>query len=111
MITQEQKEQIINKVFVRGKLRASKPKLKEETKFVDGCACYVWRMASFMVSNNSKLWCMPVTADFDIPEANYSVRKSIAKELDILVDAIVNMTPPAERHGVNRWARAYGVGR
>lgn len=95
------------KVMNKGKLRATKPKVAEGS-MTDGCAVYVWRMASFLVSKNSKLQCMPCTADFDIPVRDYQERRAITKELDVIVNQIVDSVPKSEWHGVRRWGRALG---
>ncbi len=55
-------EQILNK----GKLRASKPK--------DGEAAYVWRMVAFICSPVSQHQCMPMTAEFDLPQQYWGPR-------------------------------------
>lgn len=102
----------------KGKLIASKP-----TK--DGEAAYVWRMVAFTISSNPKHHCMPVTAEFDLPECYWPPRntkydpavaslcserrRKRIKELNVIVEAMINATPKSEWHGVKRWARAFGV--
>ncbi len=85
-------------------IRASKPPVKDYTS---GMAAYVWRMTCFMVSPKPSHHCMPVCADFDIP-VNYFARRSVTKELDKLVDKIVNAVDKPEWHGILRWGRALG---
>jgi hypothetical protein len=107
-----------------GGLRSSKPK--------DGEAAYVWRMVAFSLSNNRKHWCMPVTAEFDLPEQywapdakfrlehgieayetersnRHEARRARVKELKAIEDAIINSVPRQEWYGVRRWAKAFGV--
>lgn len=95
-----------------GQIRASKPKVTDDP--VTGKAAYVWRMVAFMVSPKAQHQCVPVAATFDIPaEVNgrwSSVEADkIAKELDVLVDKIVDCVPKEQWHSVHRWAKAmYG---
>lgn len=93
-----------------GSLRSSKPK--------NGEAAYVWRMVAFQVSPISQHQCMPVTADFDMPARYWdrkadpdchNKRRDRTKELDQLVDALVNTVNKRQWHGVHRWAHALGV--
>lgn len=94
-------------------IRATKPKVKEDNHDT-GKAAYVWRMVAFQVSPNGQHHCMPVTADFDLPAYNTegkwsaSIAREMAKDLDRLVDCIVNCVPKHQWHGVTRWARAMG---
>lgn len=92
-----------------GHLRSTKPK--------DGEAAYVWRMVAFNVSPIRQHQCMPVTAEFDMPaeywdrtdtRAAAEKRRNRCKELDVLVDALVNSVPKEQWHGVVRWGRALG---
>jgi len=48
------------------RLRATKPK--------DGVAAYVWRHVAFTVSPMPVHQCMPMTADFDIPDSAFAHR-------------------------------------
>jgi hypothetical protein len=89
------------KCLNKGVLRATKPKTD------DGYAAYVWRNICFSVSQNPKHWCMPVCADMDMKEV-YKDRRNKCKELDILVNNIINLYPKNEWYGVTRWARAMG---
>ena len=92
----------------KGRLRASKPS-------EGGDAAYVWRMVAFQISPISSHHCMPVCADFDIqvPDSikdsseRYDWRRNRAKELNNLVDQIVNAIPATEWHGIKRWHRAF----
>lgn len=92
-----------------GELRASKPK--------DGESAYVWRMVAFQVSPKSQHQCIPVTADFGFPEKYWNSkinpsahddRRKRCKELDVLVDLIVNQIPKNKWHGILRWSKALG---
>lgn len=93
-----------------GCLRASKPSPSVGPKFgLDaGEVQYVWRMVAFFISSNPQHHCMPVCADFYLPYADYQQRRQRSKELDLLVDAIVDTVAPANWHGVARWSRALG---
>jgi hypothetical protein len=89
-----------------GGLRSSKPK--------DGEAAYVWRMAAFTISTNPKHHCMPVTAEFDLPEQYWGPGRSDArhariKELDVIEMALVDAVPKEQWYGVRRWAGALGL--
>ncbi len=93
----------------KGRLRASKPSSE------GGDAAYVWRMVAFQISPISSHHCMPVCADFDIqvPDSikdsseRYHWRRNRAKELNNLVEQIVNAIPATEWHGIKRWHRAF----
>jgi hypothetical protein len=123
-----EEQAIAELILNRGKLRASKPEVEREsyTQAVtladgriynrqlsrpignSGKAAYVWRMVAFLVSPIAKHHCMPCTADFDLPEDDYSKRREMAKELDKLVDKITNSVPRQQWYGVRRWAHAMG---
>jgi hypothetical protein len=111
-----------------GELRASKPALPRKIQIVDsnspygyiydyadeagrnaGKTAYIWRMVAFFVSPVSQHQCMPCTADFDLPECNgMAQRRELAKQLDAIVDVVVNSIPKAQWKGVQRWAQVYG---
>lgn len=55
-------------ILNKGKLRASKPKASGE-------AAYVWRMVAFIASPISQHHCMPMTAEFDLPEQFWGPRE------------------------------------
>lgn len=99
-----------------GLLRSSKPK--------DAEGSYVWRMVAFYLSSNPQHHCMPVLADAQLWEiapkkvTSWSNGKLVAdqdwiknrcKELDVIVDKIVNQVPVNQQAGTKRWARAFGV--
>lgn len=80
----------------KGRLRASKPgKYSAEAQ-------YVWRMVAFMTSPKSQHQCMPVTAGMNL-EGSYDERANKRKELDEIVDKIVDLIPKKDWHGVKRW--------
>ena len=128
-LTQEQLELaqgIINSKT--GQLRASKPQTAVKVEFEDpneffgryldytseadektGKTAYIWRMCVFFLSNQGPHQCMPVTADFDLPGKNMAERRIVAKELDIIVDAIINAIPLNQQPGTVRWGRALGI--
>lgn len=93
--------------------RATKPKMIN-SKPITGKAAYVWRNLMFYISQNRKLQCMPTTADFDLPAFDQngrwssSLSRDMSKELDLLVDNLLSLVPPIERHGLRTWARALG---
>jgi hypothetical protein len=108
-----------------GHLRASKPTVKPEDDRT-GIAAYAWRMAAFQISPIAQHHCMPVCADFDLPDGCRAGRswfslseweKAEAREYrknaqavgDRIADAIVNATNPLDWHGVIRWGQAFGV--
>jgi len=68
---------------------------------------YVWRMVAFQISPMSQHQCMPVMDDQYI-QLEHDARRARCKELDELVDRIVNTVPKSEWHGINRWGRALG---
>lgn len=100
---------IISKVLNKNKIRASKPVVKKDDP-TTGEAYYVWRNVVFIVSQNPTHQCMPVMADFDIQIKDYKERRIRCKELDVLVDKIVNLVPKDQWHGISRWGRALGYG-
>lgn len=96
-----------------GRLRSSKP--------TDGESAYIWRMVTFFISSNPQHHCIPVTADFRLPDtywrgpegnASYyaAKRKARTNELDTIVDKIINKVPKDQWHGVKCWSNAlYGI--
>jgi hypothetical protein len=111
---------IATKIVGKGnKLRATKPS--------DGEALYVWRLVVFMVSPKPAHHCMPCTHDFgvmdiapkvtkfckfrekEVTQIDFDWVRARCKELDVIVNKIVDNVNVHQRHGVNRWARAYGV--
>ena len=117
-LTNDQKI-IAEKIIRSGKLRATKPSDPE--------AIYVWRLVAFMVSPNPAHHCMPCTHDFGVMDIAPKIEKfckyrnknvketdmdwvrNRCKELDAIVDKIVDSVRVENRHGVNRWAKAFGV--
>ena len=78
-----------------GTLQSTKPK-------DDGLAAYIWRMVAFQISPIGKQQCLPVCADFEIPERDYKARRAITKQLDEVVKVIVDGVPREQWHGVQR---------
>jgi len=108
MIQAAEKQEIINVVMKNGKgFRASKPKV-DKTKPITGRIAFVWRMVGFMVSPNSRHWCMPVTAEFDLCDEDWNNRKEVIEDLNVIVNEIVDSVPKEKRYGVNRWGKALG---
>lgn len=104
-----------------GTLRASKPTV-DRSRPETGIAAYAWRMAAFSVSPISQHQCMPCTADFDLPDGDYSwddpesvkvagraIRKAAQQRGDRIEEAIVHSVSVREWHGVRRWGNAFGV--
>lgn len=96
-----------------GVVRATKPKTTDAKKET-GYAAYVWRMVAFMISKNPVHHCMPVCASFDIAAYDEDgkwrseIARKIEKELDKIVDIIVDCVDKTEWHGVRRWGKAFG---
>ncbi len=114
----------------KGKLRASKPKIKYHTGYrtttlssgreittktrtpeeVTGKAAYLWRMVAFEVSPDRRHSCMPVMAFCDLPDReSREERCELENELNALAAKICDTIHPADRHGLKRWASAFGV--
>lgn len=107
-----------------GELRASKPEVQDGDRRT-GIAAYAWRMAAFSVSPNPKHQCMPVCADFDLPDlyphswysgltqaqrdAERDYRKQMMAWGNRIEDAIVKSVDVHEWHGVRRWGQVFGV--
>jgi hypothetical protein len=115
----ENEVKIAEKIVSKGnKLRASKPS--------DGEAQYVWRMVCFMISPKPAHHCMPTTHDFgvidmapkiakfckyrekEITQPDFDWVRNRCKELNVMVDKIVDNVKSSNRHGINRWAKAFG---
>jgi hypothetical protein len=80
---------------------------ENEAGRIAGEAAYVWRMVAFFVSPKSQHQCMPCTAEFGMGGEPAEQRER-CKELDALVDCIVNAVPKEQWHGVRRWGQAFG---
>lgn len=102
---------ISGKGETKGRLRTTKP---SRTRF-GGDAAYVWRIVCFHVSPIPQHHCLPMCADFDIEvpselvgaSARMEFIRNRAKELNMLVDRIVNSIPVSEWHGTKHWHRAF----
>ena len=109
---------IAEKIIGRGgKLRSSKPS--------DGEAEYVWRLVAFMISPKPHHQCIPCSHDFGVMDIAPKVTKfckflnkeitqtdldwvrNRCKELNVIVDKIVDNVKIQNRHGVNRWTKAF----
>jgi len=102
----------------KGKLRSGKPKIeyiiveKNGRKYrypndKTGKTAYIWRMVAFHVSPVPQHQCLPIMANMDLP-GNYDESVALAKQMDIIVNKIVDAMPRKEWQGINRWARAIG---
>ncbi len=110
-----------------GSLRATKPNVPVQTRIqtgpgildyeyrhttedgdISGEAAYVWRMVAFYASPNQKHHCMPTTECVGM-SGKYSEYRLRCKELDVLVDRILDIIPKEQWHGVRRWGQAYGM--
>ena len=118
-LTTEEK-QIVN-LFLKkdGSIRASKPKSTDNPYSFQ--AQYVWRNLVFYVSPKPQHHCIPATANFSIYDYfekchkhpdNSDLSKRVrekCKELDVLVDKLLETIPKTKWHGVRRWNTAiYG---
>lgn len=117
-----EERQIAERIVNKGKLRASKPKVEYisiglnsygrecfEPEQVSGEAAYVWRMVAFTISPIAKHWCMPCTADFDVPGKYGEAKRARIKELDVLANKIIACVPKSQHYGTIRWGRAFGL--
>lgn len=101
---------IAERVIRNGRLRASAPDGQQEA-----CAHFVWRMVAFLTSPNPKHQCMPVMAECYLwpKEGTTSERaeaaRTLAKQLDVIVDAITDCIPKEQWAGVRRWGQVYGM--
>ena len=98
-----------------GRLYASRPKK------TDGECRYLWRMLAFHLSRKPEHHCMPVTADDGVGPSyergesaaqcrqRYKARRQRCRELDAVVDRVVDQVPITRQHGALRWARALGA--
>lgn len=110
----------------KGRLRASKPPLGEKvqvecldnfTGFAyiyknakderKGMSAYVWRMVAFFISPLSVHHHMPMTADFDLSQPKTKMSHELARQLDDLVEIVVDSIPREQWHGAKRWARCF----
>jgi hypothetical protein len=117
-LDQSEKE-IAEKIVSKGnKLRASKPH--------EGEAHYVWRLVCFMISPKPAHHCIPCTHDFgvmdiapkitkyceyrkkEVQQPDFDWVRKRCKELDVIVGKLVDNVKSEQRHGINRWAKAFG---
>lgn len=91
-----------------GSFYASKPKK------ASGDGKYVWRMLAFFISSNPMHQCMPVCASFDLEtygdDGKWSSRLAQVreKELQAVIDEILNQIPLRNQAGTRRWLKAFG---
>lgn len=98
----------------KGRLRASKPPVKYrrvgnryEPDERQGKIAYIWRMVAFFTSPHPQHHCMPAMADCDIP-GSWAEKQATLKELNRIVDAVVDVVSVEEWHGVRRWGQVFG---
>ncbi len=124
----EQEAQIVARILNKGALRATKPTIRKDTanEYNDRCSAYTWRMVAFQISPHPAHHCMPMCAEFDLPDFGssgldwqakdfgeklhtaHAQRRELSTRLDALVDRIVNTVPKSQWHGVTRWAQVFG---
>ncbi|MEM4396758.1 MAG: hypothetical protein QXR30_03840 [Candidatus Woesearchaeota archaeon] len=103
----------IKKIFSRNTLqiRSSFPKPQENP-----VAYYIWRNVVFNISPKPQHQSMPITScyylkktDYQNYEGEYDYKKRLnfTRELDKIVNFIVNNIPKKYWHGVRRWSRAF----
>lgn len=103
----------------KGRLRSGKPKIEYNIIERDGRklryptektgkTAYIWRMVAFHVSPICQHQCLPIMASMDLP-CNYDESVVMAKELDVIVNKIVDAMPRKEWQGIRRWANALGI--
>lgn len=113
--------QVAEAITNNGRLRATKPKVTYETYHDEaydldrrrptapsGHYAYVWRMIAFYASPRRVHQCMPVTAYCDLPGRDYEATRAIEKEMDGVINRILDQIDPEDWHGVIRWGQAYG---
>lgn len=123
-----QERAILARILNKGALKATKPAIRAgtENELTDRCAAYVWRMVAFQAFKNPVHQCMPVCAEFDLPDFGSrgldwnapdfdeklheasAKRRALSKQLDDLADRIVDTLHPSQWHGVQRWGQAMG---
>jgi hypothetical protein len=106
-LTSEEREILTLTLSTRGggkdMLRRSKPKVDKNNP-VTGKAAYVWRMVGFYLGWTGQLTCMPVCAEWDLPLPYGPERQAMVKELDELVDRVIERFPAQSWGGVATWA-------
>ena len=113
-LTEEEFDIFEKVVKLNSKLPATAKEIRATKPPEDGKAMYVWRMVVFMVSPKREHQCMPVTAHFSLPAYDDTgkwrsgIAMKMAKELDFLVDKIVEAVPISEWHGIRKWGQALG---
>lgn len=103
----------IKRIFSRNtlKIRSSFPNPRNHPH-----SYYIWRNVVFNVSPKPSHQCMPVTScfyfkksDYENYEGEYDYQKrlSLTKELDEVVNFIVNNIPKEHWYGVRRWVQVF----
>lgn len=88
-----------------GQILTGKPNINKDST---GKHQYIWRMVTFQLCSYHPYCCMPCTADWNL-EGNFEERRVLCKQLDTIVDAIVNSFPKEQWGGIIRWGRALGA--
>ena len=105
----DEETKILNVVVKKNQtIRASKPNVKDKTNYINGKASYVWRMVCFIVSPKPAHQCMPVCANFDFKDDDWTNRRQVEKDLQVLIDKIIDAVDMSQWHGVHRWGKALG---
>lgn len=113
-------KRIVADTLNKGRLRASKPKKEEiyehTSKYgtgkykrnLKGEAAYVWRMLCFYLIASHPHCCMPMTADWDVGDLTMDndTRRARVKELDAIVDKVLDTIPTYRKGGLLRWSQA-----
>ena len=95
---------------------------KSRPKNASGEAQYLWRMVAFALGTGS-VNCMPVCADFYLPEEvqssyrdpeevrdrKHAAKDAMMKWLDDLAERLIRTVPVTQQPGTMRWARAFGA--
>jgi hypothetical protein len=112
----DEERKIVADTLNKGRLRVNKPKKEEVYEYnnrkyrrnLKGEAAYVWRMLCFYLVPYAPHCCIPVTADFDVGDltTDANTRRARVKELDLIVDKVLNTIPNYRKRGLLRWSQA-----
>ena len=100
--------------IAKGILKRDGTLYKSRPKNAPGETQYVWRMVAFFISPEARHQCIPASAEFYLPdqfwygEKAWDQRRELVAKLTRIVDAIVDVVPVEQRHGVMAWGRAFG---
>ena len=112
-VSDEEKEIVRRIIKNTGHIRVSKPFCEPKLDPISGKAAYVWRMVVFVVGTRTNHHCMPWSADFDLPAFDEKGRwcnrlaQIMAKELEKLVDKIIDLIPKEKWEGVHRYSQIF----